>query len=72
MNKLEIRRKALLCGFKIDEKKDSVALEWHGVPYLHARHPVLDRFREWALANGFDVVEGADSVEARRHSETVA
>ena len=66
MDKLEIQRKALLCGFKVDEKKDSIALQWRGVPYLHARHPVLDRFRDWAAANGFEVIEKSESVEAHR------
>jgi alpha,alpha-trehalase len=53
-------------GLRLERKKHAVALHWRGVPY-DAIRPVVDTFRQWARANGLDVIEGRCVVEARCH-----
>lgn len=60
-----IRRAAEVSGFRIETKRHGIALHWRGIRYLHARHPVVHRFRKWAEQYRLDVIEGRCVIEAR-------
>lgn len=60
-----IRLAAERCGFRIETKRYGMALHWRGVRHLDARHPVVQRFGEWAEFRGLDVIEGRCVIEAR-------
>ena len=54
----------LASGLRVERKKHGIAIHWRGIPY-EAIAPVADGFRQWASAEGLDVIEGRCVVEAR-------
>lgn len=60
----ELHEEIAASGLRLESKKHAVALHWRGIPH-EAVAPVVTEFREWAISEGLDVIEGRCVVEAR-------
>lgn len=61
----DLERDAAAVGLRIERKKHAVALHWREAPGVDGSHPVIARFRQWAAANGLELIDGRLVVEAR-------
>ena len=59
-----LRREIAACGMALEQRRHSIRLEWHGVPY-DAIAPVVDMFRAWARGIGLELVDKPGVVVAR-------